>query len=475
MLGIDEGIVIIEKTGMIVDLNPSAQQIIGFEKEVKGKLFYQLFRIVDEETGKEVIENPVAKVLKTGKPVERVGRAVVYTKQGPKAVIINRVVPIKNDREKLFGAIAVFRSVVDERVWYRDQGLRSYDLLTGVYNRKMMEEHIKRLENSNEFPLGVIMVDVNGLRFVNNIFGYEKGDKLLKKTAEILKKSVRQNDLIARWGGDEFLIILLHADLDVVKEVISRIQSNSFSIDNDTKVQLSLVMGYAIKKSQKENLEEVIKEAEEFMYRRKLMVAESHHYTVINTLLTTLHVKSIETQEHAERLKKYSLMIGKEINLSYKDLDELALLAVLHDIGKIGIKENILKKPGPLTPQEWEEMKQHCEIGFRIVQNIPELSAVAEYILFHHERWDGKGYPRGLKGKEIPLSCRVLAVVDAYDAMTHDRVYRKARSDSEAIAEIKKNSGTQFDPEIVNVFCNLVMNNKLNSCVEGGEKKWGTF
>ncbi|MDN5276399.1 MAG: diguanylate cyclase [Clostridiales bacterium] len=459
MLGIDEGIVIIEKTGTIVDLNPSAQQIIGFEEEVKGKLFCRIFKVIDEETGREMMENPVAKVLKTGKPVERVGRAVVYTKQGPKAVMINRVVPVKNDREELFGAIAVFRSVVDERIWYRDQGLRPYDLLTGVYNRKMMEEHIKRLENSDAFPLGVIMIDVNGLRFVNNVFGCEEGDKLLKKTAEILKKSARQNDLIARWGGDEFLIILPHADLDEVEGVISRIKIKCSSID-DAKVQLSLVMGYAIRKNQKGSLTEIIKEAEEFMYRRKLMVTESYHNTVINTLLTTLHVKSIETQEHAERLKKYSLMIGKEINLSYKDLDELALLAVLHDIGKIGIKESILKKPGPLTPQEWEEMKQHCEIGFRIVQNIPELSAVAEYILFHHERWDGKGYPRGLKGKEIPLLCRVLSVVDAYDAMTHDRIYRKAMSDSEAIAEIKKNSGTQFDPDIVDVFCDLVMNNK---------------
>nr|WP_243426445.1 diguanylate cyclase [Caldicoprobacter guelmensis] len=474
MLGVDEGIVIIEKKGGIVDLNPSAQQIIGFKEEIKGRPFCQVFKVIDEKTGEEVIENPVEKVLRKGIPIERVGRTIVHTKQGPKAVMISRVMPIKNDRGELFGAIAVFHNVVDEGIWFRDQWLGPYDLLTGVYNRKAMEKYIKRLKGEDVFPIGIIVVDVNGLRFVNHVFGCEEGDKLLKKTAEILKKSTRKNDLVARWGGDEFLVILPHADLDVVREVIVRIQDNCFAA-GDTKVQLSVVMGYAIKKCQKEDLEEAVKEAEEFMYRRKLMVNESYHNTVINTLVTTLHIKSIETQEHAERLKTYSIAIGKEMSLPHKDLDELALLAVLHDVGKIGIKESILKKPGPLTPQEWEEMKQHCEIGYRIVQNIPELSAVAEYILFHHERWDGKGYPRGLKGEEIPLLCRILAVVDAYDAMTHDRVYRKALSENEAIAEIKKNSGTQFDPKIVDVFYNLVVSDKINSCLEGGEKKWRTF
>jgi HD-GYP domain-containing protein (c-di-GMP phosphodiesterase class II) len=141
-----------------------------------------------------------------------------------------------------------------------------------------------------------------------------------------------------------------------------------------------------------------------------------------------------------------------ELKFSGKDLDQLTLLTMLHDIGKVAIRESILKKPGPLTLEEWEEMKKHPEIGYRIAQNTPELSAVAEYILFHHERWDGTGYPRGLAGEEIPLLCRILAVADAYDAMTSNRVYRQAMGKQEALAELKRNAGTQFDPALVEKF-----------------------
>jgi len=148
-------------------------------------------------------------------------------------------------------------------------------------------------------------------------------------------------------------------------------------------------------------------------------------------------------------------------------MDELALLAVLHDIGKVGIKESVLQKPGPLTAEEWEEMKKHPEIGYRIAQNTPELATVAEYILSHHERWDGRGYPRGLKGEEIPLICRILAVADAYDAMTNDRTYRKAMSREKAIDEIRRNAGTHFDPQVADIFlCAITAEYDVFHCVD---------
>lgn len=134
-------------------------------------------------------------------------------------------------------------------------------------------------------------------------------------------------------------------------------------------------------------------------------------------------------------------------------MDELSLLALLHDIGKVSINPNILQKqPGALTSAEWDEMKRHPEIGYRIAQATPELAIVSDLILSHHERWDGKGYPRGLKEEEIPLPCRILAIADAFDAMTNDRVYRKAMSREEALLEIERNAGAQFDPVITNLF-----------------------
>ncbi|MFZ5592223.1 MAG: HD-GYP domain-containing protein, partial [Bacillota bacterium] len=217
-------------------------------------------------------------------------------------------------------------------------------------------------------------------------------------------------------------------------------------------VQLSMALGYAVKMSTEENLMQTIKEAEKWMYHRKLLEGKSYRHSIINALLTTLAAKSMETEEHAARLKKHCLAVGRALGLAARELDELALFAVLHDIGKVGIKESILQKQGPLTREEWEEMKKHPEVGYRITQNATELASVAEYILYHHERWDGQGYPRGLRGEEIPLLCRILAVADAYDAMTSNRPYRRAMSRAEAVAEIARNRGTQFDPRVVDVF-----------------------
>lgn len=230
-----------------------------------------------------------------------------------------------------------------------------------------------------------------------------------------------------------------------------------FKLVNETTDEEAKAMGDTANRKVSESLEQVIKEAEEWMYRRKLIEEKGYRKALINTLLVTLYVKSTETMEHSQRMKNDCLMIGKRMNLSAKELDELALLTVLHDIGKVGIRGSILHKPGPLTAEEWVEMKKHPEIGYRIAQNTPELAAIAEYILYHHERWDGKGYPRGLKGEEIPLFCRILAVADAYDAMTNDRTYRKALSKEEAIAEIRRNAGTQFDPQVVEIFLRIMV------------------
>ncbi|MDD4076822.1 MAG: HD-GYP domain-containing protein, partial [Bacilli bacterium] len=176
----------------------------------------------------------------------------------------------------------------------------------------------------------------------------------------------------------------------------------------------------------------------------------------------TVYARSQETEEHAERLQELSRLVGMKINLSEVELDELSLLAALHDIGKVGIDDTILKKPGKLTAEEWIEMKKHPEIGYRIAMASPELMSIANYILCHHERWDGKGYPQGLKGKQIPLLSRIISVIDAFDAMTQDRPYRQALSMEEALEEIRVNAGTQFDPEAARIFIEVIQQKERN-------------
>ncbi|MCM8901553.1 diguanylate cyclase [Caldicoprobacter algeriensis] len=329
------------------------------------------------------------------------------------------------------------------------------DLLTGLYNRRFAEEEFARWQAfPRAFSIAVIVADINGLKMINDVYGIQEGDNLLKRAARILMESCRKTDIVVRWDGDEFLILLPHISERAVEKIIERIKSRCLQ-EKDEKIPLSIAFGYAIKKKPVESLNQIVREAEEMMYCVKLMEEKSYRNAIVNSMLMALVTKSAETEEHAERLKNYCLAIGRKMGLSSRELDELALLAILHDIGKVGIRESILQKPGPLTAEEWEEMKRHPEIGCRIAKTIPELTHIAEYILCHHERWDGHGYPKGLKGEQIPLLCRILAVVDAYDAMTSNRVYRKAMTREKAFAEIKRNSGTQFDPQVVEIFLSL--------------------
>ena len=462
LLSIGEGVVTTDQAGRISMLNPAAQQITGWsDGEVKGKPFDEVFMLINEDTG-EMVENPIAEALRTGSTVSLDKHTALVTKEGCRVLIADSVIPIKavpvkDMKGRTVGAVMVFRDITHQKVWQEKfNRLSCCDPLTGLYNRRFVEEEFARWQaSSRAFSIAVIVADINGLKLVNDMFGVHEGDNLLKRAARILRESCRKTDIVARWDGDEFIILLPRITARAAEKIVERIKNRCLQ-EKEGEVQLSLAIGYAVKRKPLESLNQVVKEAEEMMHRTKLMEEKSYRNAVVSSILMTLFAKSMETEEHAERLKSYCLAIGRKMGLSSKELDELALLAVLHDIGKVGINENILKKPGPLTEEEWEEMKKHPEIGWRIAKGISELAHIAEYILHHHERWDGHGYPRGLKGEEIPLLCRILAVVDAYDAMTSDRVYRKAMSREKALAEIKRNAGTQFDPHVVETFLYLL-------------------
>lgn len=325
--------------------------------------------------------------------------------------------------------------------------LSFYDKLTGLYNRAFFEEELKRLERSRQLPLSLLMGDVNGLKMVNDALGHQEGDNLLISVAELLKKSCRKEDIVARWGGDEFILLLPMCDSKAAAKIIQRIKNNCQNI-NDLPIQTSISLGWAMKSYPTQDIRDIIKEAENMMYRNKLLESRSARSTFLVSLEKTLWTRSHETEEHCQRMQEIAQKIGEAINLPDSELNNLKLLAALHDIGKIAIPNSILDKPDKLSREEWETIKKHPEIGYRIALSSPDMAPIAEAILYHHERWDGTGYPLKLKGENIPLISRIIAIADTYDVMINGRPYQKAVSKEAVCAEIERCAGSQFDPDV---------------------------
>lgn len=365
----------------------------------------------------------------------------------------NVKIPVISDDGEVWGIVGLSRDITERKQLEKKlRYLSENDMLTGLYNRYSFEEKIQELNVSENLPLGIIMGDVNGLKLVNDTLGHLEGDKLLISVANVLREICSEfTKYIFRWGGDEFIILLPNAGEVQCEEIINKINNKCEEIEHEF-IQLNIALGEAIKVTLEEDIYNCIKKVEEKVYRTKLLEKKSIKSSIINSLKKSLQEKSFETNEHTERVSKYAKAIGKKMNLKKDELDELMLTAQLHDIGKIGIDEQILMKPGKLTIDEFEIMKTHAEKGYRIINASSDLDTIAKYVLGHHEKWDGSGYPLGLKGVEIPLISRIINVVDSYDVMTNNRPYKKAMAQKEALHELERCSGTQFDPKIVNIF-----------------------
>lgn len=329
------------------------------------------------------------------------------------------------------------------------------DKMTGLKNRAYADMCFKKLDHKANAKYSVIMGDINGLKITNDTYGHKKGDELIKKMAEILEDSCSKGDIICRWGGDEFLILIEGKKHNYVENLIAEIKMKCEEGVKDFGFYVSMALGSANNSGMADS-ETVMKIAEQKMYRCKLIDVHSSRNATIKSLKKTLYEKHAETEEHTLRVKNLSLELGRKINLPRHKLEELELLSTLHDIGKIGIPEDILRKPGKLTDKEWIIMKSHTEIGYRIAKAVPELAYVADEILSHHEKYDGTGYPQGLKGEQIPVLSRVINIVDSFDVMTHRREYKEAKSVDYAVQELKRCAGTQFDPMLVEKFLELL-------------------
>lgn len=330
-----------------------------------------------------------------------------------------------------------------------------HDQLTGLYNRRFLEEEFNRLDVQRNYPFVIIMADVNGLKLANDTFGHSEGDQMLINTAQLLKSSVRQDDIIARVGGDEFMILLPKIDKSAVDKIIARILDDSKKFQT-TVLPLSVAVGSATKNSKGITRDELFKTAEDNMYRSKLHEAASRRNKAIKIISDTLYEKNKREEVHSERVSILSALLGTAAGLSRNEINELKTLGLMHDIGKIAVKNKYLNKASALTAEEFEDIKKHPEAGYRILSTSNDMADLAESVLCHHERWDGKGYPRGLKGEDIPFLARIISITEAYDAMTNKSPYKKPLTHRKAYLEIRKNAGSQFDPGLSKIFLQSV-------------------
>jgi len=340
------------------------------------------------------------------------------------------------------------RKMVEEQLHY----MSYHDILTGLANRAYFEQKIIEFSRDIFLPLSIVSGDVNGLKIINDTFGHQQGDLLLITMADILKRTCRETDVACRWGGDEFCVLLPHTDSEEAELLASRIKSECEKVKH-LPFPLSISFGISSRLDTSIHILDLLKEVEDKMYQNKLLESSSARNSVIVSLQETLAEKTFETEEHSQRLQEYAKPLGEAVNLTSNEMNNLMVLATLHDIGKIAVPEHILMKPDKLDEKEWEIVKKHPETGFRIAQATPELSKIADTILSHHERWDGKGYPQGLAGTNIPLNSRIIALADTFDVMVHGRPYKGPASWEKALQEIENCSGSQFDPDLAMLFC----------------------
>ena len=376
-----------------------------------------------------------------------------------------RSYPVFDKQKNILGVVELGYDITIRKNFEKRMRYFSFhDALTGLYNRAYFEEELKRLFGSREIQIGILLADVNGLKLVNDAFGHQAGDLLLKRVADILRLACRKEDLIARWGGDEFIVLLTNVNIENLKELEIRIQEACLK-DNNEPVPLSISVGYAIKEK-RGTIEELLKITEERMYRKKLDEGPFNRHRILDYLEDVLEKISSENGKQMENLTSLSNAFAQELGLSEHEKKQLDLLIRFHDLGKITIPQEIINKTIELTPEEWESIKKHSEIGYRIANSSPELAPIAEAILAHHEHWNGRGYPQNLEGEKIPLLARILAIVEAYDVILRGSSYKAPMTEIQACREIQNQAGKQFDPRLVEVFLKLVHQTRLKKVAE---------
>lgn len=368
------------------------------------------------------------------------------------------------------------------------------DGLTGVYNHRYFHDELRKkiMQGKMEHkPVSMIFIDIDYFKHYNDLYGHQKGDTILREMATVIKENVDLDNIVARYGGEEFAIILPNTREDIAMRIAenlrAKIENTYFEgEENQPNGKITASFGISVYPDKAKDDMDLIKSADDALYRAKFFNKNRvEAYTSIlddikqnisdekdielvasiKTLISVINAKDRYTYGHVERVVIYSRLLADQLKLSEKEKATLIYGAYMHDIGKINIAKDILVKKMKLTNDEWGELKQHPNNGVEIIKPVESLKDVIPLIQFHHERFDGKGYPHNLKGEDIPYLARVLTVVDSFDAMTSNRPYNKRKTYEEGVEELRKCSGAQFDPDIVEAFIKVITSKTGQICI----------
>ena len=459
LLSVGDGVVATDINGKILVFNKAASKLTGWRPE--DALFRQFEEVCGflHEYSQQCYENLIQKVLDSGMSMKFEEDTLLRSFEQKLIPIELSVAPIRNEHEEMTGVIVVMKDISDKKQSQDEiRYLSIHDSLTGVYNRRFFDNEMKRLDHEKNLPITIMFGDFNCLKLINDTFGHAAGDEMLLKTFTAMKTCLRKQDVLARYGGDESVFLLPNTDKEGAEKLIQRMQ---LALKQQTVrgLSISVAFGYETKRNPTESLPLLFKKAEDYMYNQKIYEGSRIRSQMIHDIIGILFSKNSQEHTHAKRVSKICYRMGQAMNLSEGKLKKLKLLGLLHDIGKVAIADDIIYKQGPLNDKESCEMRRHAEIGYRMLSRINEMYDISEWILSHHERYDGSGYPRGLKEKQIPLFSRICAIADVYDALTSERSYKPAISKEAAKQELLEQSGKLFDPNLIEIFVNQVLPN----------------